>query len=199
MKQNRKTNRVRREYYQSTEKRCLGRGSHLDALALVEYLMQQPHAETSQSAPEIARMLGWEKRLGMNRVTDLKRFHIARNHVKDGRDQGKPCTGYSLHYRTSSAGNVWKLIDPSGSLQDHIYAAASEIRGDLQQQITFRTINGRRIATAEQMADWCLKATPQDGVGHRLMIEYSMELKKFGTVTDSLLAEINLWLAGVAV
>jgi hypothetical protein len=166
---------------------------------LVEYLMLQPGAETDKSAPQIAEDLGWTKRLGLSRVTDLKRFHMARNHVKDNREAGKPCTGYSLHYRTSSARNVWKLIDPSGSLQDHIYAAASEIRGDLQQQIAFRTINGRRIATAEQMADWCLKATPQDGVGHRLMIEYSMELRKFGTVNDGLLAEINLWLAGVTV
>lgn len=198
MKNNRDTAKRNREYAKNTETRCRARGSHNDAIALVEYLLARG-GKIDKPAEQIALDLRWEQRLGGMRQTDLGRFHRARNHVKDGRGaDGRPCTGYSLHYRTSGQGSRWMLIDPAGDLAHHLDAAIEELRGDIGQQVAFRTINGRRIATAEQMAEWCLKANPQDGRGHRLMIEYSMELKKFGALSDGLIAEINLWLAGVA-
>lgn len=192
-------NRKRRhEFDREMGRRCLARGSHDDAVALAEYMLARG-GQADKPAEQIALDLKWEQRLGGMRKTDTGRFQRARNHLKDGRAKdGKPCTGYSLHYRTSGKGSVWKLIDPAGGLQHHMDAAIEEIRGDIQQQVSFRTVNGRRIATAEQMAEWCLKADPPDGRGHRLMLEYSMELRKFGAVSDGLIAEINLWLAGVA-
>jgi hypothetical protein len=186
--------RRNREYSSETEKTCRGRGSHRDAVALVEYLFAHG-GKSTLTAQKIAEELHWERRLGSMRQTDMPRFHLARNHVRDGRIKGRPCTGYSLHYRTSRQGNEWRLIDPTGGLEQHLEAGYREISGDLQQQVAFRTINGRRIATAEQMAEMCLKATPMDGIGHRVMLEYAMELRKFGAVSDQLLAEINQWLS----
>ncbi len=187
-----------RQFDREMGRRCLARGSHDDAVALAEYMLARG-GQADKPAEQIALDLKWEQRLGGMRQTDMGRFQRARNHLKDGRAKdGKPCTGYSLHYRTSGKGSVWKLIDPAGGLQHHMDAAIEEIRGDIQQQVSFRTVNGRRISTAEQMAEWCLKAETPDGRGHRLMLEYSIELRKFGAVSDGLIAEINLWLAGVA-
>lgn len=196
MKNNRETQKRNRNYSKEMGTRCRARGSHDDAIAMVEYLLARG-GEADKPAEQIARDLHWEQRLGGMRQTDMGRFHRARNHVKDGRGKdGMPCTGYSLHYRSSAKGSIWKLIDPAGGLQHHLDAAIEELRGDIQQQVAFRTINGRRVSTAEQMSEWCLKAG--DGRGHRLMLEYSMEIQKSGAISDGLIAQINLWLAGVA-
>jgi hypothetical protein len=196
MKNNRTTQKRNRDYVKSTEKRCLARGSHNDAIALVEYLLARG-GKDDKPAEQIAQDLRWEQRLGGMRQTDMGRFHRARNHVKDGRSKdGRPCTGYSLHYRSSALGSHWMLVDPSGDLGHHTLVAAEELRGDIQQQVAFRTINGRRIATAEQMAEMCLKQAPPDGVGHRLLLTYTMELKRFGAISDELIAEIMVWLSG---
>lgn len=189
------TRRVQRHYAKDRTKQCRQRGSHDDAKLLVEYLYSYG-GSTAKPAEQIALDLGWEKRVGIMRHTDMQRFHIARNHVRDGLDKhGQPCTGYTLHYRhTGKDSRLW-LIDPNGGLDERKEAAKEELRGDLQQQLNLRTINGRRIATAEALSEWCLKSTPVDGVGHRLMIEYSMELRKTGVASDQLIAEIHAWLA----
>lgn len=197
MKRNSLTVKRNRDYANSTEKRCLARGSHDDAIALVEYLLANS-GKTDLSAEKLAVELGWEQRFGGGmRQSDMARFHRARNHVKDGRAKdGKPCTGYSLHYRASGQGALWMLVDPSGDLDHHLHVAIEKMRGDIQQQVAFRTVNGRRIADCEQASELCLKRG--DGIGHRLMLEAAMEYRKYGALSDPLIAEVNLWLAAAA-
>lgn len=198
MKNNRETQKRNRIYDKETGRRCGMRGSHEDAVALVDYLLAHG-GKTELPAERLALELGWEQRLGMTRVTDMGRFQRARNHVKDGRAKdGGACTGFSLHYRTSARDNVWMLIDPRGDLPHRLEVAAREIQGDIQQQVAFRTVNGRRISTAHATADMCLQTEPSDVTGYQLMTTYAMELKRFGTPTDTTIAELAVWLDSVA-
>lgn len=194
MKQNSKTLKQRREYARSTSKSCLGRGSHEDALALVERILDAG-GKIAIPHEEIARALGWEQRIGSIRRTDMARYQRARNHIRDGRTRNdEPCTGYSLHYRTSGRDNEMWLVDPSGDLKHHQEIAIREILGDLQQQVAFRTINGRRVDTARQAAQMFLNADPRDDEGHRLMTGYAIELEKYGTASDQTIQELIAWM-----
>lgn len=197
MKENRETRKVRKSYAKATDMRCRARGSHEDALALVEFVLSSG-GKTDMTAEQLAKEMGWERRLGLARITDMPRFQRARNHIRDGKaSDGKQCTGYSIHYRTSARENVWMLVDPEGDLGHRKEVAAREIAGDVQQQVAFRTVNGRRIATAHSMADMCLHFDPSDVEGYQLMTTYAMELKRFGAPTDVTIAEINVWLQSV--
>lgn len=182
-----------RAYAKKTTTYCRARGSHQDALALVQFLLDRG-GKSDLTQGNVCQLLGWEQRVGNTRVLDMPRFQRARNHVKDGLDpDDKPCVGYRLHYRPSTQGNVWMLVDPSGDLDHHREVARRELRGDLQQELSARVVVGRRIETAQQMAEMCLKASPPDGVGHRLMLTYAVELERFGAVSNATLAELMLW------
>ena len=85
------------------------------------------------------------------------------------------------------------LVDPAGDLAHHREVARRELRGDLQQELNARTVIGRRIETAQAMAEMCLKASPPDGIGHRLMLTYAVELERFGAVSNNTLAELITW------
>ncbi|MBA3405705.1 MAG: hypothetical protein H0U13_13665 [Gemmatimonadaceae bacterium] len=200
MKQNSKTQKIRREYSRDTTKRCLARGSHADGVELVEWLLSQsPPGETDLSKPAMCDGIGWEQRLPNGiRVRDMDRFHRAWNHVRDGRvSDGTPCTGFSLHYRSSQKGSRAFLIDPAGGSSHLKHTAIETIRGDIQQQIAYRTINGRRIATAQQLAEMCRTQDPADIQGQRLALLYADRLEEDGTVNDRLIAEVNLWISGL--
>lgn len=197
MKYNNVTKKRNRSYAQASERPCRARGSHDDAVALVDFLLQNG-GKTDIPAEQLAQTLGWEQRLGSARMVDMGRFQRARNHVKDGTAKdGKPCTGFRLHYRTSARENEWMLVDPSGGLPHHREVATREIQGDLQQQVAFRTINGRRIATAHAMGEMCLQSEPSDVPGYQLMTRYAMELERFGAASDGTIAEMALWLQSV--
>lgn len=194
MKYNRVTAKANRQYAKATEKSCRARGSHQDALAIVNYFIDHNgHVELVREA--LVEELNWWTRLsnGMKQL-DLPRFARAVNHLKDGRtNDGKPCTGFSLHYRTSGRTSSWMLVDPAGDVNHRLDVAIETIRGDIQQEVAFRTVNGRRKANAEQAAETCLKQ--DDGVGHRLLLTYAVEIERFGAVSNGLLAELNDWLA----
>lgn len=185
----------RHSYAHDTEKVCRARGSHNDADLLIQYLMARG-GHTDETAEAIAQALGWVRRLGSARVTDRQRFELARNHIKDGiTKSGDPCLGFRIHYRTSAKGDEWMLVDPSGGIAHHRQVARAEILGDIQQQVSFRTVNGRRIATAHSMADYCLAATPPDTHGYQLMTEYAMEIERFGAVSDVTIAKLMAYFA----
>lgn len=197
MKANSETRKVQRAYYKDTSRRCRARGSHDDATVLVSYFIER-NGRTSETKEQVLEAIGWYRRLPTGlRMLDWGRFERAINHVKDGRAaDDRPCTGFSLHYRSSAKGNQWLLIDPSGSFQHHLDVILEELRGDIQQQAAFRTVNGRRIANAEDAAEMCLKAEPMDGEGHRILLSYSMEMKRFGAPSDETIASMNVWLDG---
>jgi hypothetical protein len=187
--------RRKRVYATDTETQCRRRGSHHDGIDLVSYLMASG-GKSDRTAAEICEDLGWWRRTGSSsRELDMGRFDRAKNHVKDGTRDGGPCTGFRVHYRTSARGNEWRLIDPSGSLADHREAARAEILGDIQTQVSYRTINGRRIVTAHSMADFCLAATPPDTYGYQLMMQYCVEIENFGAITDKTIAELTAYFA----
>lgn len=193
MKENSDSRKWRRHYYRETERKCRGRGSHADALVLVEYILNSG-GRTNLTMDQLAQELGWEQRVGSARVTDLKRLQIARNHVKDGlAKDGKPCTGFRLHYRTSARENEWMLIDPSGGADHQMEIALREIQGDLQQHVAFRTVNGRRASAAHAAAEMFLKAGNTEG--YQRMTSLAMEYERFGAPSDQTIAELNLWLA----
>jgi len=194
MREARNSRRCQRVYARKTTKVCLARGSHHDALALVQYLLDHG-GKSNLTHGQLTEALGWEQRIGNTRVLDTGRFERARNHVKDGLDKDNitPCTGYRLHYRPSTAENMWMLVDPAGDLDHHREVVRRELRGDLQQEVAARSIVGRRVETANAAAEMCLKASPPDGVGHRLLLTYALELERWGAVSNTTLAELMVW------
>lgn len=194
MKYNNETKKRNRSYARTTETRCRARGSHDDAVALIDFLLQRG-GKTDLPAEKLAEALGWEQRLGSARMVDMGRFQRARNHVKDGTAKdGQPCTGFRLHYRTSARDNEWMLIDPSGSLDHHREVAVRDLIGDLQQQVAARTINGRRIVAGHAVGDMALQQDPSDVQGYQLMTRYVMEIERFGAASDGTIAEMMVWL-----
>lgn len=196
MKRNSESLKFERQYAKETKRRCRARGSHDDAVLLVSHFIEGG-GKTEETKEQVLESLGWQRRLSNGlRELDWGRLDRAVNHTKDGRTHDdRPCTGFSLHYRSSAKGSQWMLIDPSGDFQHHLDVLLEQVRGDMQQQVAGRTVNGRRIASAHDAADMCLKADPPDHEGYRLMTTYAMELDRFGAVSNDTVAHINAWLS----
>lgn len=176
----------------TTLKRCRKGRTHDDALALVEYLMARG-GKVAKPNEAITVELGMLKNVGGGlRKVDASRFTQARNHVQDGTDDGKPCCGYRLHYRTAARGSEFTLIDPTGDLGPHAVAAMESVRGWMQREAQHHTENQRQIETWERLGDHALAR--EDKVGYRLCARASVELERDGTVSSATMAEASVWI-----
>jgi hypothetical protein len=175
-----------------TLKRCRKGRTHQDGLALVDYLMARG-GKAAKTNEAIAVELGMLKNLGGGmRQVDGSRFTQARNHIQDGTDNGKPCCGYRLHYRSAAKGTEFTLIDPTGDLGPHATAAIESVRGWLTREEQHHTENQRQIETWERLGDHALARG--DKVGYRLCARAAVDIERDGTVSSRTMAEANVWL-----
>jgi hypothetical protein len=177
-------------------KRCRSGRTHTDALALVEYLLAHG-GKVAKSNDGIAFDLGLVINHGGGvRQVDKSRFVQARNHVKDNHDgAGAPCCAYRLHYRATTTGTEYVLIDPTGSLAYHADAALEAVRGWAIREISHHTENQRQIEVFEVLGDHALGQG--DKPGYRLCIKAAMEIDSVGTVSSATMGELNVWLASL--
>lgn len=130
---------------------------HRDAQMLVEHLLDA-NGHVSDSQDTIARKLGMLRDCGGGVLRiDSGRFHRSRNHVRDRVDpEGRPCCGYTIHYRRSGPDSALALVDPTGDLGDHARAAVSTILGMVSRERQHHTENLRMIETVELLGDHAL-------------------------------------------
>lgn len=174
-------------------KKCRGGRGHDDALALVEYLMARA-GKVEKTNEQIALDLGMlvSRGGGMHQV-DGSRFTQARRHVQDGTTgDGKPCSGYRLHYRTSAKGGEFVLIDPSGDLGPHATAIFESVRGWMVREQQHKTENLRQSETFDRLGDHALSRG--DKSGYRLCARCSVELERDGTISPATIADLAVWI-----
>lgn len=176
---------------------CTGTSQeHADAIAIVEFLMGN-NGTVEANQDEIARkldMLKYEKR-GLY-TTDVGRYNRARNHLHERVDvDGRPCCGYRIHYRRSGPISTLSLVDPSGDLGAHAKAAIGTVRGWSSREKQHHTESQRMIKTVEALADHSL--ANGDKHGYRLLQHVCIQLETNGTVPPGLMAELDVWLAGM--
>lgn len=175
-----------------TLKACRKGRTHDDGLALVEYIMARG-GKVEKTNESIAAELGMLKNLGGGvRQIDMSRFTQARNHVKDGTDDGKPCSGYRLHYRSSGKRTEFALIDPTGDLGSHVIAAIESVRGWMTREAQHKTENSRQVEVWERLGDHALARN--DKVGYRICVGAAVDLDRDGTVSNQTMADAALWL-----
>lgn len=179
------------------ERVCAGTTKeHADAVRLVEYLIA--HDGTVEiTQDELARKLNFRRNLGggVERV-DTKRYHRARNHVRDRVDEnGRPCCGYTLHYRKSGPESWLSLIDPTGDLGSHAKQAWGTVRGWVSRERQHHTENQRHVETLELLANHVL--ANNDRHGYRLLQRAEIEIEQNGTISPNTIAELDVWLSGM--
>lgn len=170
---------------------------HSDAQAIVEYLLDRNgHAEDTQGS--IARQLGMLRDAGRGIYqVDTGRFHRARNHIRDRVDEnGRPCCGYTLHYRRSGPMSDLALVDPGGDLGEHAKAAIATVLGMVSRERQHHTENQRMIETVELLGDHAL--ANEDRQGYRLCQRTSIEIERDGTISPPTMSALELWCAGMA-
>lgn len=170
---------------------------HTDAVRIVEHLLDH-NGQVVDTQEGIARKLAMfrDHGGGVLRI-DTARFHRARNHMRDRVDaNGRPCCGFTIHYRKSGPNSHLALIDPSGDLGDHALAAKGLILGWASREKQHKTENLRMTETAELLGDHALALG--DKQGYRLMQRVSIELERDGTITAATMADLEVWLSGMA-
>lgn len=180
------------------ERTCDGRSrEHRDALLLVELLLDH-NGDIEETHEEVADSLGFRRAVtGGMRQIDMSRYHRARNHVRDRiADDGRPCCAFTIHYRRSGRNSVLALIDPSGDLGSHAIAAIATIRGFVSRERQHHTENQRQIESVELLADHVLSNS--DRQGYRLLQRVAVAIEEHGTIPPTLMAELEVWLAGLA-
>lgn len=170
--------------------------THADGETLVTFLMGQ-NGSTKLSQSEVAGRLDfWKDRGGGVRQVDRGRFNRAKNHVRDRVDEnGKPCCGYTIHYRRSGSESVLALVDPSGDLGAHAEAAVATIRGWVSRENQHLTENRRHIETMELLANHTLAR--RDREGYRVLQRAIIDVERDGTVSADTMADLNVWLAAL--
>jgi hypothetical protein len=177
--------------------RCPGTSrEHRDAVKIVELLLDSNGAvEATQE--QIADRLNFYQDIGrgMRRV-NIRRYHRARNHVRDRVDEnGRPCCGFTVHYRKSGRTSWLALIDPSGDLGEHATAALGTVRGWVSRERQHHTENTRMIETLSLLADHALARSDMDGC--RLCTRASLEIEQHGTVSPPTMAQLHVWAEGL--
>jgi len=178
--------------------RCVATSrEHTDAVALVEYLIGR-NGVVEATHETIARQLGMlrDHGAGLLRV-DTGRLHRARNHIRDRVDErGRPCCGYTVHYRRCGPTSTLALIDPTGDVGEHAHAAIGTVRGWVSRERQHHTENQRMMETVELLSDHILARG--DRAGYRLMQRVSIEIERDGSVSTSTMAALDGWLTGMA-
>lgn len=168
---------------------------HTDAVALVELLMESGGYMTD-SNPEIAMRLGFTTRRGQLMDIDMGRFYRARNHVRDRVDHdNRPCCGYQLHYRNVKGREVFALIDPSGDLGEHAYAAVGQLRGWMTRERQHQTENNRQVRTLAELGTHALSRGDKDG--YRLCVMGTIDLEEHGTIRPTTMAAMAVWVSSL--
>ena len=169
---------------------------HRDGLALVELIFGAGGVITL-TQDELAARLGLWSELGRGmRSTDIRRFHRARNHVRDRTDSGLPCCGFVLHYRKDGPRSVLALVDPSGDLGDHADAAIGSLLGWATRERQHHAENARQVETFQALAAHA--HARGDQYGQRICITASVELERYGTVSPATMAELVTWAQSLA-
>ena len=176
---------------------------HRDGLLLVEYLMARD-GETTDTNAELAGALGfWIDMGGGHKRIDENRYYRARNHVRDrvavdkeGNHLG-PCCGYQLHYRKDGAKgkSSLTLIDASGNLGHHAAQVVGTIEGWLTRDRQHMTETRRHQASIETLGDHALANGDRDG--YRLCQRVSIEIEEFGSIRETTMAELSVWMETV--
>lgn len=176
-----------------TLKKCRAGRTHDDALQLVEYIMARG-GKVQKSNEAIADDLGMRKNRGGGvRLVDMPRFAQARRHVQDGTSpDGKPCTGYRLHYRSTARDTEFALADSTGDMGSHVVVAIESVRGWLVRERQHQTENHRQIEIWERLGDHALARN--DKTGYRICMRAAIELEQDGTVSSKTMADANVWL-----
>jgi hypothetical protein len=166
---------------------------HKDAEGIIAFVMDGGgNVETTHERIAVALDL-WRNHGGGIRSVDESRYHRARNHARDRIDStGRPCCGYTLHYRRSGPTSTLALIDPSGSLGSHAGPAIATFRGWVSRERQHQTENQRQTETVESLADHALSVG--DKVGYRLMQRVSIAIENDGSIPGSMMAEVEAWL-----
>ena len=172
---------------------CRGKQSHADAEAIVLFLEAQPDFQTTLPNMQIAARMGWLRHGG---TVDKGRFRAAMNHLKDSiAADGKPCTGYVVHYRDSGPARALSLI------ADGVNVAVLQLeqhRGWLRIDKQRRTENRRHIASLEADRSVLMATMPgnkwaQDG--YDILTRMVMDLDTDGYIRESTLIEYEVWAA----
>ncbi len=176
---------------------------HRDGVRLVEYLMARG-GETIETNAELAGGLDfWIDMGGGHKRIDENRYYRARNHVRDrvevdgeGNHVG-PCCGYQLHYRKDGAKgkSILTLIDPSGDLGSHAAQVIGTIEGWLTRDRQHITEIRRHQASVETLGDHALANGDRDG--YRLCQRVSIEIEEFGSIRETTMAELSVWMETV--
>ena len=175
-------------------KRCHRGQTHVDGIALVEYLMTQGGA-AQRTNEALALVLGLTRTLAGFTIADEARFVQARNHVKDGIDaNGKPCCGYRLNYKHSGRGAALVLVDPVGAHGAHAIATAESLIGWLQIEAQRATENLRMAENLTALGDEALNQNPPDKRGYRICTQAATEIVNDGFLRATTRAELMLWL-----
>lgn len=166
---------------------------HADAVKLVEYLIEQTcRVEASQEV--LARKLNLMTHKNGLLVTDVHRFHRARQHLMERIDStGEPCCGFRLHYRKSGPTSELVLVDPSGDLGHHVRSALAAIDGYISRKRQHTTEDRRMTETFRAVADHAMSQGDLDGA--RLMLTASIDVERVGSVTPQTMADVEMWLA----
>lgn len=177
-------------------KPCRGGRVHDDAVVLTEYLANHG-GKVAMSNADLAVTLGFTRKVGAGLVqVDMSRFVQARNHVKDRVTTG-PCTGYTLHYRSSARGTEFALVDPTGSLGSHLTVVVESVRGWLVREEQHRTENRRQTIEFERLGDHALANGDRDG--QRLCVKAAVEVENDGFISATTMADLNVWLTALPV
>lgn len=167
---------------------------HADAVALVEYLMEQKDSASTVPQMEIARKLDMVTRHGSSLEIDTRRFYRARNHLHDRVDvYERPCCGFRVHYRGSGPASTLVLIDPSGDLGSHVRAVVASIAGYISRKRQHDTEDSRMVESFRALADHCLSRG--DMTGAKLMLRSQSEIERDNTISPQTMSDIEAWLA----
>ncbi len=176
---------------------------HKDAEQLVQYLMVQD-GETLETNAEVAGGLDfWIDMGGGHKRIDENRYYRARNHVRDRvgvDDEGNhvgPCCGYQLHYRKDGpvGQSTLTLIDPSGNLGHHAAQVVGTVKGWLTRERQHMTETRRHQWSVETLGDHALANGDRDG--YRLCQRASIEIEEFGSIRETTMAELSVWMETV--
>lgn len=166
---------------------------HADAVKLVDYLIEQScRVEAPQEV--LARKLNLVTHKGGLLVTDVQRFHRARQHLMERVDSlGEPCCGFRLHYRKSGPASELVLVDPTGDLGEHVRSAMAAIEGFVSRKRQHATEDRRMAETFRAAADHSM--SQGDLAAARMLLAADLDVERFGSVTPQTMADLELWLA----
>lgn len=177
---------------------CVGATKvHDDAVRIVNFILNEGKW-TDLTNEQLATKCGFWQEQGSIRRLNMPRFHKAVRHTKDRCDEeGNPCCYWTLHYRSAGpSGSVLALIDPTGDLGTHAKAVVGQLYGSMNKQKSQETENRRDMESWQLLAKHA--GANGDLYGHSICMQAGTDLRRYGHVRADTMAELELWMSGIA-